>query len=189
MIETLAALPALTDSWLAPLKQSDPELYAELAESLVVHASKTIIAEKLPADVTTVLEAIDLAGKEIGAFRFAPAAGVGMIAQIRAYDRTIRRQFDAPDDLTFIGDYGAGSVFAAPQGIGLFDTVGDRITILAARFEPFVLVQANAYASYKRHIVKKNDAASYNKDCDEVAACPEFVDVDVVEIYEAQLKA
>ena len=188
MIETLDALPALTRSWIAPLQHADPELYAELAESLVVDTPGSPVSREFPAEVARVLEALELSGKEIGSFRFAPIEGVDATARIQAYDRSVRSQYDAPLELVFLGDYGPGSLFAAPEGIGLFEPERENIVILARNLASFLLVQANAYDAYKRHIVKARDEASYNAERDQVAGRPAFADADVPAIFKAQLQ-
>lgn len=191
MIETLQELPALSASWLAPLKTTDPELYAELAESIVIGLSANRLSAPLPADAAAVLSTVDLRGKEIGAFRFAPAAGVTPAEQIANYDRRLRQQFEASGDLLFIGDYGAGSIFVSPQGVGLLDLAdaSPGIRALAATFQSFILAQANAYDSYKRFIVKNGDIEAYRSSAAACSKSPSLGDADVGLIFEAQLKA
>lgn len=189
MIDTLDALPALTSSWIAPLKRTDPELYAELAETLVVGAPGASSGRYFPAGVTATIEALNLSGKEIGAFHFAPAEGPDSVIQILNYDKMVRNRHDAPPDLVFIGDYGAGNAFAAPQGIGLFDPESGRIDLVASDFETFLLLQANAYDSYQRHIVKAGDEGAYNADRDLVARNPRFVEANVVAVFAAQIQS
>jgi hypothetical protein len=191
MIATLQELPALSASWLAPLKAADAELYAELAESIVIELSGDYLKEPLPAGAAAVLSTVDLRGKEIGAFRFAPASGNTPAEQIANYDRAIRQQFEASDDLLFIGDYGAGSIFVSPQGVGMLDLTNEppSIRALAATFQSFVLTQANAYDAYKMFIVKNNDIEAYRSAAIACAQLPSLGDADVGLIFEAQLKA
>jgi hypothetical protein len=188
MIATLDALPALTRSWLAGLEDRDPELYAELAESLVIDPHESTPSTQLPAGVNQALAVLDLRGKEIGAFSFAPAAGEDAATQIAAYDQRVRQHFNAPPDLVFIGDYGAGSVFASPQGIGLLDADGGQVIELAADFTGFLLVQANAYDAFKRFIIRAKDIDSYRGRQTAVQEVAVFADVDVAAIFKAQLK-
>ena len=75
MIETLDALPALTEGWLAPLKNADRALYDEMAETLVIERARRKVEGDLPAGVFEALSQVELRGKEIGPFRFAPAEG------------------------------------------------------------------------------------------------------------------
>ncbi len=49
MIDHLSTLPALSQEWLAEAKMADPELYAELAESIVITPATRPIATGLPA--------------------------------------------------------------------------------------------------------------------------------------------
>ncbi|MEG3088555.1 hypothetical protein [Sphingomonas sp. PB4P5] len=191
MIETLQKLPTLSASWLAPLKAADPELYAELAESIVIELSDERLSEPLPAGAAAVLSTVDLRGKEIGAFRFAPAAGATSAEQIAHYDRGIRQQFEASGDLLFIGDYGAGSIFVSPQGVGLLDLTDEppSIRAMAATFQSFILAQANAYDAYKRFIVKNDDIEAYRSSAAACSQLPSLGDADVGLIFEAQLKA
>ncbi|WP_260597595.1 hypothetical protein [Sphingomonas endolithica] len=191
MIETLGELPALSASWLAPLEAADPDLYAELAESIVIELSRDRFSEPLPADAAAVLSTVDLRGKEIGAFRFAPAAGTTPAEQIAHYDRAIRQRFEASDDILFIGDYGAGSIFVSPQGVGLLDPTDDPpgIIALAATFYSFVLAQANAYDAYKMFIVKNDDIGAYRSAPTACSQLPALADADVGLIFDAQLKA
>lgn len=137
MITSLEEIPALTRTWLAPLEKEDPETWAELAASLLIlpAAGKIPDLSGLPADVGTVLERLDLAGKEIGAFRFAPTTEA-------------------------IGSYGADLLLAAPEGIVLLRLDGSRQK-LADDFTSFLITQANAFDAYKKHIVKAKDAAAY----------------------------
>lgn len=188
MIETIDALPALTRGWIAPLQHVDPDLYAELAVSIVVDTPGSPVGREFPADVARVLKALDLSGKEIGSFRFAPVDGVDATAKIEAYDQSVRSQFDAPLELVFIGDYRGGNLFAAPEGIGLFDPEQENVTMLAPDLASFLVVQANAYDAYKRHIVKARDEAAYNTERDLVAGSPAFADTDVTAVFKAQLR-
>lgn len=188
MIDTLDALPALTSSWIASLKCTDPELYAELAETLVIGVPGTASGRHFPAGITTTIEALDLSGKQIGAFHFAPAEGPDAAIQILNYDKMVRDRYDAPPGLVFIGDYGAGNAFAAPQGIGLFDPESGLIDLVARDFETFLILQANAYDSYKRHIVKAGDETSYNSERDFIARNPRFLEENVVAVFAAQIR-
>jgi hypothetical protein len=72
---TLDALRALTCSWLAGLEDEDPDLYAELAVSIVIDQPGSPPTAPFPVGVNQVLAELDLRGKEIGAFRFAPPRG------------------------------------------------------------------------------------------------------------------
>jgi hypothetical protein len=187
MIVSLDALPALTRSWLAGLQDDDPDLYAELAESLVIDQHGSAPGTQFPAGVNQALSLLDLRGKEIGAFRFAPAPGQDAAAQIMAYDQRIRQHFDASPDLVFIGDYGSASLFASPQGIGLFDPDGGRVIALAPDFTGFLLVQANAYDAFKRFIVRIKDADGYRAQQMAVQETAAFSGIDVAAIFKAQL--
>lgn len=191
MIDMLDALPALTARWLSPLENVDPELHAELAGSIIVTAPGRAPGRVFPAGVGVVLTTLDLADKEIGAFRFAPPTDDETDegtpeTRIAGYDHWMRTRFDAPDDLVFIGSYGPGALFAAPQGIGLFDMEHGRIAILAPDFIRFLLVQANAYDACKRHMTRTSDLAAYEAARDRVAANPRLADADVAAIFAIQ---
>lgn len=190
MIESLKALPELTQSWLAPLQVEDPELYDELAEAVVVEPAEGGASALLPAGAHDVLAALDLRGKEVGAFHFAPAPGDTAAEQIANYDRSIRSAFDAGSNITFIGDYGQGSIFLSSEGVGLLDLSREEPSIkaLASTFEGFLLAQANAYDAYKRYMVKVTDEPAYRAAAAACAASPAFLKVDVPAIFEAQLK-
>ena len=190
MIDRLDDLPALTRSWLAPLEREDPELYEELSQSIVVGPARDTVATALPAGMDDVLAALDLQGKEMGAFRFAPTPGEDVAEQIGNYDRAVRASFDADQTITFIGDYGQGSVFVSPEGVGLLDlsSAEARIRALARTFAGFLLAQANAYDSYKRHMVKRSDERAYRADAAACAALPALAGADVPMIFDLQLR-
>jgi len=188
MIGSLEALPALTRRWLDDVKRTDPERYDALAPSLVIGRPGRPSELPFPARVGDTLAVIELSGKQIGQFQFAPAPGDDATAQILAYDRAVRLEFDANTELCFIGSYGSGSIFASPQGIGLLDIDGNRIVALAPDFTRFILAQANAYDAFKGHIVKAKDEASYRGVQERVAKEPAFAGVDVAAIFTAQLK-
>lgn len=191
VIETLDALPALTRSWLAPLEADDPELYAELADTLVIGPADASSVGPVPADARDVLAALDLRGKELGAFRFAPAEGDRAADRIAQYDRSVRETFDAGPEITFIGDHGNGSLFLSPEGVGLLDFSGrePRIVVLAPSFETFLLAQANAYDAYKRNIVEEENEQAYRAAASACAALPYYSTTDVPAIFEAQLRS
>lgn len=58
MIDHLSALPALSQEWLAEVKMADPELYAELAESIVITPATCPVATGLPAGVDAALAVV-----------------------------------------------------------------------------------------------------------------------------------
>jgi len=183
MIVSLNALPALTRSWLGGLEDED----AELAESIAIDRQGSMSASsglgmQFPAGVNQALAVLDLCGREIGAFRFAPAA------QMMAYEQRARQHVDASSDLVFIGDYGSGSIFASPQGVGLLDVDGGRIIGLAPDFTGFLLVQSNAHNAFKRFIVKVKDADGYRDRQAAVQDVAAFAGIDVAAIFTAQLK-
>lgn len=60
--------------------------------------------------------------------------------------------------------------------------------MLAPDFATFLLVQANAYDAYKRHIVKSSDQAAYAAERDRTMANPRFADADVAAVFGAQLR-
>ncbi len=190
MIENLGDLPEMTRRWLAPLKAADPELYGELAGSLVIDSATDRVAERLPAGVSEALSRVDLRGKEIGALRFAPAPGDAAVEQITAYDERIR-QDNVEGGLVFVGEFGAGNVFVSPQGVGLLDPIASppRIRAFSKTFSGFLMVQANAYDAYKRFIVKAKDEAAYQAAASDCAAIGAFLDADAPAIFDTQLHA
>lgn len=188
MIDTLSQLPALSERWLAPLKAADPELYDELAETVVIAPASATVATGLPAGVDAALRVVDLTDKEIGTFRFAPADGNDARERIAAYDARVREDFDADEGIVFVGDHGAGHVFVSPQGVGLLDIVAQppRIRALARDFTGFLIAQANAYDAYKRCLVGAEDLAGYHAAAEACAALPAMAGVEVATIFDAQ---
>jgi hypothetical protein len=82
LVVSLEQLAALTRSWLASLETVDPDLYDEIAKEVIVGLAerKPELDAVLPAgreDVRQVLNTVDLAGKQIGEFCFAPAPRAG----------------------------------------------------------------------------------------------------------------
>lgn len=188
MITALAQLPALSRSWLGALEKTDRALFDELAASLVIVAPGQAGGEEFPLDIGIVLEELDLRGREIGAFRFAPLAEGETGAQhIAAYDAGMRDNFEAPVEVVFIGQYGAGDLIAAADGIGISDPDTGEVHMVAQDFATFLLVQANAYDAYKAHIVKARDEAAYHQRRHDVAT--HFTTADVVAVFAAQLRA
>ncbi|KQM81650.1 hypothetical protein ASE67_17030 [Sphingomonas sp. Leaf23] len=187
MIDALSDLPALSARWLAPLRDDDPELYAELAETIVIAPAVHPVATGLPAGVDAALAVVDLCSKEIGAFRFAPADGADARARIAAHDARVRQDFDTGADIVFVGDHGAGPVFVSPQGIGLLDiTARPRIRALARDFTGFLIAQANAFDAEKRCLGKAADLAGYHAAAAACAALPGMAGVEVATIFDAQ---
>ncbi len=191
MIAAVNDIPDLTESWIAPLRTADRALYDELAESLVVSRAEAPVRLDLPAGVSETLSQIDLCGKEIGAFRFAPASGASAIEQIDTYDRLIRDSYEVEGDIIFIGEYGSGNIFVSPMGVGLLDAVSQppEIRALSPSFGAFLIAQANAYDAYKRHLVKANDLDGYRASAAACAAIPALANTDVQAIFEAQKTA
>ncbi|WP_156352836.1 MULTISPECIES: hypothetical protein [unclassified Sphingomonas] len=188
MIDHLSALPARSQEWLAVLKITDPVLHAELAETIVIAPAATPVATGLPAGVDTALAVVDLTDKEIGAFRFAPAAGRDARERITAHDARIREDFDTGEDIVFVGDHDAGHVFVSLQGVGLLDIVAQppRIRALAHDFTGFLIAQANACDAYKRCLVQATDLAGYHAAAEACAALPAMAGVEVATIFDAQ---
>ena len=189
VILKLHDLPELTAGWIASAKD-DPDLYAELAETLVVGPSREAPSANLPGDVRDVLAVVDLADKEIGAFHFAPSAGRTAAERIERYDSAVRETLEADADLLFLGNFGESSVFHSQHGVGLLDLTFEpaRIIPLAPTFADFLLVQANAYDAYKRYMVEASDVAGYRAAAAACAANATFARVDVPAIFERQLK-
>lgn len=188
MIDRLSDLPALSEGWLAPLKDNDPELYAELAGTIVIVPAAHPVVTGLPAGVDAALALVDLTGKEIGAFRFAPAAGSDARERIAAHDARVREDFDTDEGIVFVGDHGAGHVFVSPQGVGLLDIVAQppRIRALARDFTGFLIAQANACDAVKRCLVGAEDLAGYHAAAEICAALPVMAGVEVATIFDAQ---
>jgi hypothetical protein len=190
MILTLQDLSARTRSWLAPLLEDDPQLYAELAASVVIEADGEAEPAALPAGIAAVLAVLDLRGKEIGAFRFAPLAEDETASeQVRAFDAKLRETLEAPPEIVFVGEYGSDLLLAGPDGIALLAAETGETVWLGPDFESFILVQANAYDAYKAKIVKGADEPAYRARQTEIAAEPRFAGTDVEAIFSAQLKA
>ena len=192
MIDTLDALPALSRGWLGDLDRTDPEVFDALAAELVIEAGGDgSVGDAFPAGLGEVLRALNLRGKAIGAFRFAPP-GDGLPAlEVGDYDRRTREGFDAPADLVFVGEYGSGVVFVSPRGVGIHDPdrMPDGPRIVAPDFAGFLLAQANAYDALRAHIVRQADGAAYRRRQAETARAARFAAVDVAAIFEAQLKS
>ncbi len=190
MIDTMDALPGLSRSWLADLERKDPDLFGELAPELVIEAGGDDVGDAFPAGLGEVLRAVNLRGKAVGAFRFAPSGDGPPTLEVSNYDRQVREHFDAPAGLTFIGQYGSGDVFVCSQGVGIHDP--DRMPagprIVAPDFAGFLLAQANAYDAYKAHIIRHDDKEAYRRRQAEIMQTPRFAAVDVAAIFEAQLK-
>lgn len=188
MIDTLSQLPALSERWLAPLKAADPELYDELAETIVIAPATGPVVTGLPAGIDAALAVVELTNKEIGKFRFAPAEGENVRERIVAYDARVREAFDTGGDIMFVGDHDVGHVFVASQGVGLLDLVAQppRIRALAHDFTGFLIAQANAYDAYKRCLVQTADLAGYHAAAEACAALPVMVGVEVAAIFDAQ---
>lgn len=188
MIDHLFALPALSQEWLAALKITDPEVRAELAGTIVIVPAAHPVVTGLPAGVDAALAVVELSGKEIGAFRFAPAAGYDARGRIAAHDARVREYYDSGDDIVFVGDHGAGHVFVSPHGVGLLDTHAQppRIRALARDFAGFLIAQANAYDAYRRCLVRAEDLAGYHAAVEACAALPVMAGVEVATIFDAQ---
>jgi hypothetical protein len=202
MIVSLVQLPALTRSWLAPLDAEDPELYDELSKDIVIDLveRKPQLDTVLPTgheDVRRVLETIDLAGKQIGEFYFAPASSAGskVEEQLAAYNRQIRNHFDIKGVEVFLGPFGENWVVATTDHLALLrgDNRGSHdedmtLVPLAHDFASFILAQANAFDAFKRFIVEDSDLKSYRAAQEACAVHPVFQDTDVALIFECQLK-
>ena len=188
MIDHLSALPALSQDWLAEANMADPELYAELAESIVITPATHPVTTGLPAGVDAALAVVELCAKEIGAFRFAPAQGADVAERIATYDARTRADFDTGDDIVFVGDHDAGHMFVSPQGVGLLDIVAQppRIRALARDFTGFLIAQANAYDAYRGCLVGAEDLAGYDAAAEACAALPAMAKVEVATIFDAQ---
>lgn len=188
MIDHLSALPALSQDWLAEAKMADPELYAELAESMVISPATRPVATGLPAGVDAALAVVELCAKEIGAFRFAPADGPNARGRIAAHDARVREDFDTGEDIVFVGDHDAGPVFVSPHGVGLLDITiqPPRIRVLARDFTGFLIAQANAFDAYRRCLVGAGDLAGYHAAAKACAALPAMAGVEVAAIFDAQ---
>ncbi|PVE24724.1 hypothetical protein DC522_08855 [Microvirga sp. KLBC 81] len=202
LIISLDQLPALTRSWLTPLNTEDPELYDELAKGIV-----TDLAERepqldtiLPAgheDVRRVLRTLDLAGKQIGHFYFAPAprAGRTVEEQLTAYNEKFRTYFTVEGDGVVLGRYGEDWVIATTGDLALLkmdswgrDDQDMTLVSLGRDFGSFILAQANAYDAYQRFIVKDEDIENYRAAEKACAAHPAFQETNVALIFECQLK-
>lgn len=188
MIDHLSALPMLSQEWLAAAKITDPELYAELAATIVIAPAAGPVMTRLPARVDAALAVVELSGKEIGTFRFAPAQGVDVREQIAAYDARVREDFDTGEDIVFVGDHDAGHVFVSPHGVGLLDITAQppRIRALARDFAGFLIAQANAYDAYRRCLMGADDLAGYHAAAEACAALPAMAGVEVTVIFDAQ---
>ncbi|WCP73904.1 hypothetical protein [Sphingomonas hankookensis] len=188
MIDRLSDLPALSEGWLAPLQADDPELYAKLAATIAIAPAAGPVATGLPAGVDAALAVVDLSGREIGAFRFAPAAGPDMRGRLVAYDARVREAFDTGKDIVFVGDHDSGPVFVSPHGVGLLDISAQppRIRALARDFTGFLIAQANAYDAYRRCLVGAEDLAGYHAAAEACATLPAMAGVEVATIFDAQ---
>ena len=191
MIDTLDALPGLSRSWLGDLDREDPELFEELAPEIVIEAGGDDVGDAFPAGLGEALRAVNLRGKAIGAFRFAPSGDGPPALEVGNYDRQVREFFDAPADLLFVGEYGSGVVFVSTQGVGMYDLdrIPDGPRIVASDFAGFLLAQANAYDACKAHIVRHVDGEAYRRRQADTSRAPRFATVDVAAIFEAQLKS
>ena len=197
MITSLDQLPALTRSWLAPLEETDPELYAELAESVIIDRAKHPFDERvlggLHPDVASVLNQIDLTGKQIGEFYFAPeSASPDAAAALEAYQKKVRNLFDIEGDVLFIGKYGEAWLVATPGGLAALDRDGKEasLSLLARDFTSFIIAQANAYDAFRRLIAKSKDEVAYRAASAACAALPSLQKTaDVEQIFYRQLKS
>jgi hypothetical protein len=202
IITSLDQLPALTRSWLVPLDTEDPELYEKVAKDTVIDLTERepSLDAVLPAgheDVRHVLRTIDLAGKEIGHFCFAPApsAGPTVEEQLMAFNEKFRTYFTVEGDGTVLGAYGDDWVVATTGDLALLQSESrfnqdQNMTLLplARDFGSFILAQANAYNAFKRFIDKDADIENYRSAEKACAAHPAFRNTNVALIFECQLK-
>jgi hypothetical protein len=196
IITSLDQLPALTRSWLAPLETEDFELYEELARDIVINLTEITphLDAVLPAgheDVRRVLGTIDLVGKQIGEFYFAPAPNAGSTVeeQLEAHNNYFRNLFMIEGDGACLGTFGEDWVIATTGDLALLRRESEAdVTLLplSKDFGSFILAQANAF---KRFIVEKQDLRNYRKAQNACAAHPIFRDTNVPLIFDCQLKA
>lgn len=193
MITRLEEIPALTESWLAPLREADPETFEELAESLVINASAAPADEvKTPdASLAAAVGALNLIGKEVGAFRFADGDPSDPAGAIAAFDARIRENFDIEGDMQFIGAYGQDLLFVTGADTGILQQEGDQLAAIpvARNFAAFLIGQCNAFDSYKKFIVKDDDDESYFADARSIDSSATMPQADILTIFECQLKA
>lgn len=193
MITQLDEIPALTESWIAPLRHSDRELYDELAASIVIEPAARAQAGWSPPDssLAVVVNALQISGKEVGALVF-PEDHTGTPASaLEAFDRSIRASFDIDGEMMFVAEYGQDVVFVTRADTGLLQREGAEIAAipLARNFAAFLIAQCNAYDSYKRHIVEAGNVEGYLDEADAIVASGALKDADIAMIYERQLKA
>jgi hypothetical protein len=202
IITSLDQLPALTRSWLAPLDTEDPELYEKVAKDTVIDLTERepYLDSVLPAgheDVRRVLRTINLAGKQIGEFYFAPApsAGPTVEEQLAAYNENFKANFTVEGDGAVLGTFGENWVVATTGDLALMkgngrgsENYGMTLLPLARDFGSFVLAQANAYDAFCRFIAKSKDIKGYRKAQRACAAHPAFRDTNLPLIFECQLK-
>ena len=174
MITKLSEIPALTESWIAPLRKTDRELYDELAQTIVIHARSAPVNSAFSIDPTLAeaVATLDLNGKDIGNFNFRP---------IEQTDKNI----------LVVGAYGLDDLYVTKDDTGLLKgRESNRTTVpLARNFAAFLIGQCNAYDVYKRLIVKKEDVVAYRNEASAIAASGLLPHVDIEAIFEAQLKA
>jgi hypothetical protein len=194
MISRIEDIPALTRAWLAPLAASDPARHAELARDVEIASPppQPVDARLLGpahADVAAVLAVLDLAGKEIGGFRFAPVDGATVIDRLTAFNQVAARHFGVEGDVLFVGDYVSSWVVSTPGDLGLLQDNGE-MQPLARDFGSFLVAQANAFDAFHRHILNgREDEAAYRAEALAAATDPALAKANVPLIYESQLKA
>ncbi len=193
MITRLDEIPALTQSWIAPLRSADRELYDELAASIVIQPAARTLAGWSPPDpsLSVVVNALQINGKEVGALVFPEDHTAAPAAALEAFDRSIRASFDIDGEMMFVADYGQDVVFVTRADTGLLQREGTEIAAipLARNFAAFLIAQCNAYDSYKRHIVGAGNVEDYFAEADAIVAIGALKDADIAMIYERQLKA
>lgn len=193
MITTLDEIPALTESWIVPLRHTDRKLYDELATSIVIERATRTQVEWSPPDpsLVVVLNSLQIIGKEVGALVFPEDHTGSPAVAFEAFDRNIRASFDIDGEMMFVADYGQDVVFVTRADTGLLQREGTEIAAipLARNFAAFLIAQCNAYDSYKRHIVEAGNVEGYFAEADAIVASGALNDVDIAMIYDRQLKA
>lgn len=159
-----------------------------MAEDIVIQPSRGRVTTGLPAGVDAALAVVDMSGKGIGAFEFAPGAEGDATSRIAVYDQRVREDFDADADIVFLGRYGSGHLFVSPLGVAWLDILAQppRIRPFARDFTCFLIAQANAYEADLRFLGQAADLTVYRAAAVACAALPAMAEVEVMAIFEAQ---
>ena len=193
MITRLDEIPALTESWIAPLRHVDRGLYDELAASIVIEHATRAQADWSPPEpsLAVVFNSLKIIGKEVGALVFPDDHTCAPAKAVEAFDRHIRASFDIDGEMMFVADYRQDLVFVTRADTGLLQREDTEIAAipLARNFAAFLVAQCNAYDAYKRHIVEGGNVEGYFAEADAIVASGALNDADIAMIYDRQLKA